>query len=58
VKIYCEANPEYYLTAKEDSVVLAPGDESNPYQVNYITFCTPAQKLIYKFFCRFCMHSL
>jgi len=32
VKIYCEANPEYYLTAKEDSVVLAPGDESNPYQ--------------------------
>lgn len=32
VKIFCEANPEYYLTAKEDDVVLSPGDESNPYQ--------------------------
>ncbi|XP_057856732.2 ricin B-like lectin R40G2 [Cryptomeria japonica] len=33
VKIYCEANPEYYLTAREyDDVGLAPRDESNPHQ--------------------------
>eukprot|EP00252_Welwitschia_mirabilis_P012604 TRINITY_DN2781_c0_g1_i1.p1 TRINITY_DN2781_c0_g1~~TRINITY_DN2781_c0_g1_i1.p1 ORF type:complete len:396 (-),score=100.20 TRINITY_DN2781_c0_g1_i1:431-1618(-) len=33
VRIYCEANPDYYLTAREyDDVVLAPRDESNPNQ--------------------------
>ncbi|KAH9288178.1 hypothetical protein KI387_032295, partial [Taxus chinensis] len=33
VGIYCKANPEYYLTAREyDDVVLAPRDESNPHQ--------------------------
>ena len=42
VYIYCESNLEYYLIANEDDAVLAPRDESNPYQVNKIVFCTPS----------------